>query len=829
MSEEETQRRKDAKTQGRSSSFRPGAFALDLRFAWRMLTKNPGFTGIAVLTLALGIGANTAIFSVVNGVLLKPLPYPEPDRLVRLYEKVSGDGVASDRMEIAPANYLDWRAQAHSFAGIAAWGYGMAPLAGAGETQQVASAFVSANFFSVLGVQPIYGRVFTTEEDEPGRDTVALLSYALWQRLFAGDLRALGQSIKLDGQSYTVIGIMPAGFQYPREAVVWTPLSLNANQVRMREAHFLKVIARLDGQTTASQARAEMETIARRLSDEHPETNRNWSVALVPLLESEVGRVKPALLLLLAAVGLVVLIACTNMANLLLARAATREKEIAVRAALGASRGRIIWQLLTESALLGLIGGAVGLLVAWWATDALVALTAGRLPRTAEITVDRVVLGFAFALSLLTGLACGLVPALHASRDKLMRALKDAGRAQSSGRGRLRLLDLLIVVEIALALVVLIGSGLMLHSFFKLRGVDTGIETHRALALEINLPSTRYSQADSRAQRLNFYRQVVERVEALPGVEAAGAVDSLPLGGEQRVWSFRYDSRPDVEPALRPAAGFQVATTNYFRAAGLRAVRGRLFTEADQDGTLPVMLIDQAFAGRFFPNEDPIGKRLIIRNQTEAREIVGIVNDVRHFGADRAPAPQMYVPYNQMAIGAIPLVVRTKIDPAQLIGAVKNAVQSVDGEVAVSRVRTMQEVLASSQGERRFTLFLIVIFAVVAVALATIGIYGVMSYGVTERTREIGIRRALGAQTIDILRLTLGHGLRLAAAGGAIGLLAAVALTRLMKSLLFEVSAIDPISYALTTALLVVAALAACYVPARRATQVDPLVALRHE
>ena len=800
----------------------------DIRYGVRTLLKRPGFTSVALVTLALGIGANTAIFSVVNAVLLRPLPYPEPDRLVRLYEKETDAATPSERLEVAPANFLDWRRQSRTLAEIAAWGEEEQALAGRERAEPVRAAFVTANFFAVLGVRPLHGRAFTPEEDQPGRETVALLGHGLWQRRFGGDPRLVGQRVQLDGEHYTVVGIMPAGFQYPRAAEIWTPLALNPNQTQTREAHFLQVIARLRPEASPAQARAEMETIAAGLEQQYPATNKNWRVNVVPLLEDEVGPVSRTLLVLFGAVGLVLLIACVNVASLLLARAATRQTEIAIRTALGASRWRIVRQLLTESAVLALLGGGGGLLLALWGTDALLALSPAEIPRLQQSSVDGRVLAFALVLTFVTGLLCGLIPALQASRSDLQEALKEGGRRASGGATRARIFGALVVAETALALVLLVGAGLLARSFLRLRGVETGIEAANVLTVEINLPSARYGGEDWKARRLNFYGQVLERIKALPGVVAAGAIDSLPLSGDQRGWTFRKEGQT-LAPAERPVAGFQVATADYFRAMGIRLRRGRAFTAADADGAPPVVIINESFARRFYPNEDPLGRRIIIRNQPQACEIVGVVNDVRHFGPDQAAAPEMYVPYQQFAIGAVPLVIRTELEPQALIGAVTREIQAVDRGVAVGKVRTMTQMMSAALAERRFALSLLGIFASVALALAAVGLYGVMAFAVAARTHEFGIRMALGAQARDVLRLVFRQGAALALTGVSVGLVASIALTRLMKSLLFGVSATDPLTFAGVASLLVAVALLACYVPARRATRVDPLVALRYE
>jgi putative ABC transport system permease protein len=800
----------------------------DLRYGARILLKSPGFTAIAVITLALGIGANTAIFSVVYAVLLRPLPYPDPAALVRIYEKETDTAIRSERLEVAPANFLDWQRQSRTLVGIAAWGQGEQALASRDLAYPVVAAFVSYNFFSVLAVRPLWGRVFTPEEDNPDNDEVALLGYGLWQRRFGGDPNIVGQRVNLDGSQYTVVGIMPAGFQYPRGAEIWTPLSLNANQTQMREAHFLQVIARREPGASLAQVRAEMETIAGSLAWQYPATNKNWTVNVVPLLEDEVGQVRTTMLLLMSAVGLVLLIACANVSSLLIARGATRRAEVTIRSALGASRWRIVRQLLTESAMLAGLGGGLGLLLAMWGTEALLALSPSEIPRMQAVSVDLRALGFTLAVTVLAGLIFGILPALQAARINLQESLKEGGRSASGAPAQKRIFGALVVSEIALALIVLVGAGLLLNSFLRLLRVDIGVQTSNLLTVEVNLPSARYSGNDWRAQRLNFYGQVIGRIRELPGVESVGAIDTLPLSGDQRVWTFRKEGQ-NLAPSERPVSGFQIATTDYFRAMGMQIRRGRAFTESDRDGSQQVAIVNESFARQFYPNEDPLGQRIIIRDRPEASEIVGVVNDIRHFGPDKAPGPEIYVPYNQLVAGAVPLVVRAKSEPEALIGAVRKEIQYVDREVAIGKVRTMTQMMSATLAERRFALLLLGAFAAVALALAAIGIYGVMAYAVTQRTREIGIRIALGARAADVLRLVIKQGFSLALIGVVAGLVGAFALTRLMNDLLFGVTATDPLTFIVIALLLTTSMLLASWIPARRATKVDPMVALHCE
>jgi predicted permease len=802
----------------------------DLRYGARMLRKQPGFSLIAVVTLALGIGANTAIFSVVNGALLKPLPYPAPQQLVRVFERVERTTLASDRMEVAPANFLDWREQSTSFSGLAMYGLTGLALAGDGAAERIEGALASSNFFTVLGVPPLLGRTFTPEDESAGERFMAVISFDLWQRRFGGAQDIVGRAIQLDGYSFTIVGVMPQGFGYPRRTQLWELYRLNPNQRQMREAHFLKVVARLKPEVSVAQAQAELSGVARRLAEQHPQTNRNWGVNVVPLLKEEVGKIELALLVLFGAVGLVLLIACANVASLLLARAAGRQAEIGVRLALGAAPWRIVQQLLTESLLLAGVGGLLGLFVGVWGLHALLALAPENLPRVSEIQLDARVFGFTLFAALATGLLFGLAPAWQAARQDVQAALKEgAGRVTNQRR---RLFNVLVAAEVALALVVLIGAGLLAGSFWRVLNVAPGIDVERLLTVDFEPPSARYNGRDSRANRLNFWQQLSTRVAALPGVEAVGAIDSLPFSaGGGRVWRFRHE-RDDPNVAAGPAASFQVTTRDYFRAAGMQLRRGRFFTAADGDGTPPVVIVNETMARRFWPDVEAVGQRIVIRNETFAREIIGVTSDVKQFGLEQDTAPEMYVPFEQFVIDVMPLLIRLQTeqaDLAQLSRAVRAQVQAVDPTVAVATIAPMSELLSDSLAPRRFTLLLLGAFAGLALLLATSGIYGVMAYTVAERRHEIGIRLALGAQASDVLRLVLGQGMKLALAGVLLGLGGALALTRYLKTLLFGVGATDPLTFALIVLLLLAVALLACYLPARRATKVDPVIALRRE
>ncbi|MEP7271438.1 MAG: ABC transporter permease [Acidobacteriota bacterium] len=786
----------------------------DLRYAVRLRSKQPEFTLLAVMTLALGIGANTAIFSVVNGVLIKPLPYPQSQQLVRLFESVDRSGVASDRMEVAPANFLDWQSQAQSFSSMAAYGLTGTVLNANNEAKRLDGALVTADFFATLGVGPLLGRAFTTQ-DERAEARLTVISFDLWQQYFAGTDSVIGSTIQLDGYTFTIIGVMPPGFSFPRQTQVYELYRLNPSQRLMREARFLKAIGRLKQDVNNFRAGVEMTALARRLSEQYPQTNRNWGVSVVPLLEDQVGKTRPALILLLTAVAVVLLIACANVASLLLAHAVTRQGEMAVRLALGAGRSRIVRQLLTESMLLAAVGGCVGLLVGAWGVKGLLALAPEGLPRVHEARMDLPVLGFTLLASLLTGLIFDL-------------ALKEGeGRAAAHRRSR-HVFGALVIAEVALAFTALVGAGLLASSFWRLQRVDPGIEVERLLTVEFEPPSSRYNGSDWKAQRLNFWNQLSARVSALPGVEAVGAVDSLPFSGRARAWRFRKAGDPP-DAAAAPAASFQVATADYFRTVGMKLRSGRLFSGIDRDGTPAVAIINETMARRFWPQQDVVGQRIFIRNEEVPREIIGVVSDVRHFGLEREAEPEMYAPFEQFVIDVMPMVVRVKTAPALLVNVVREQVHAVDPGVAIARIRPLESLVSDSLAERRFTLMLVGVFGALALLLVAGGLYGVMSYSVKERTREIGIRTALGAKSSDVLQLVIGQGLRLTLIGLGAGLATTFMGTRLMSTMLFGITATDPLTLSGVTLLLIAIALLACYFPARRAIRIDPGAALRAE
>jgi len=797
----------------------------DVRYGVRMLTRNPAFTVVALLALALGIGANAAIFSVVNAVLLRPLPYTEPDRLMMIRETKLPQ---FPEFSVSPGNFLDWQKQNSVFEQLVAIQGSAFNLIDVGEPERLRGQRVTDGFLEMLGAQPALGRGFMSEEDQPGHNFVVILSHGLWQRRFGGAADVLNRSITLDGQSYTIIGVMPATFRFGGgDTELWTPAAFTAQQAQQHGSHYLQAIGRLKPGVTVEQARTEMSAIADRLAEQYPDANAGWNVKITPLLEYAVRSIKLALLVLLGAVVFVLLIACANVANLLLARAASRQKEIAVRTALGASRWRIVRQLLTESVLLALVGGVLGLLLAIWGKGLLLSLAPEDLPRVRDASLDGWVLAFTAGITLLTGLIFGLVPALQASRPNLNETLKDAGRGSTEGGRRHFIRSVLVVFEVATALVLLVGAGLMIKSFLRLQNVDPGFNPNNALMVKLSLPQKKYSTPDQRAA---FYKQLLEKVAMLPGVQAAGAACVVPLSGDDFVLGFDIQGRPPDAPGTEPSTNYYAVTPDYFTAMGIPLRRGRLFTEQDTKDAPRVAIISEAMAKQFFPDEDPIGKRIHVTNGPVVyREIVGIVGNVKQYGLDEKTPVETYEPFAQQPVSFMSLVVRTTGDPTALSGAIRGEVLSLDKEQPVSSIRTLDQLISTSIAQQRFAMLLLGVFAVVAMVLAAVGIYGVMSYSVTQRTHEIGIRMALGASSTNVLRLVVGHGMRLTLIGIGLGLILAFLLTRLMATLLFDVSATDLTTFAVFSVSLTAIALVACLVPARRALKVDPMVALRYE
>ncbi|MFL6333876.1 MAG: ABC transporter permease [Pyrinomonadaceae bacterium] len=795
----------------------------DLRYAVRRLLKSPGFAAVAVGALALGIGANTAIFSVVNSVLLKPLPYPAPEELVKLWESRPRQNMP--RVEIAPHEFLAWADQSQSFQRLAATDVAEYNLTGRGEPERVTGALVTAGYFPLLGLAPAQGRAFLEEENRPGANNVVVLGQELWRSRFNSDPSVVGQTVSLDGVACTVVGVLPRGFRLPGGAELARPIAFDAEDRSQPGSHFLNVYGRLKEGVTVARAEAEMATVAARVEQSLGGTNVGHQVAVVPLHEEVVGGSRTALLVLLGAVALVLLIACANVANLLLARAAARRREVAVRAALGASRWRIVRQLLAESLLLSGLGGALGLLLAVWGVDLLVGLDPSGVQRAGEVTLDWRVLAFTFGLSLLTGLLFGLAPALQASKADLVESLKEGGRA-GQGLARNRLRSALVVAEVALTLVLLVGAGLLLKSFSRLLAVDPGLDPRGVLTLDVALPAAKYNEP----QRITaFYEQLLQEAAALPGVQAAGAVSILPLAGDDSSNFVQIEGRAPLPPGQALRAGRRNVSADYFRALGIPLKQGRSLNASDASGAQPVLVINEAMARSFFQGEGPVGKRVRTGDKSPWVEIVGVVGDVRHRGLDVDTRPEMFFPHTQTPSRQMTLVVRSAGDPAALAGPLRERVRAIDRDQPVGNVKTMEEWVSESVASRRFTAALLGVFAAAAAALAALGLYGVVSYTVAQRTHEIGLRVALGARPRDVLRLVIGQGMALTLVGTAIGVAAALALTRLMASLLFGVGATDAGVFVAVPVLLAAVALLACYFPARRATKVDPMVALRYE
>ncbi|MET0649708.1 MAG: ABC transporter permease [Pyrinomonadaceae bacterium] len=803
----------------------------DVRYAVRTLLKSPGFASVAVLALALGIGANTAIFSVVKAVLLSPLPYPEPERLVWVRESNPGADIP-DEPASAP-NYNDWRTQVRSFDGIAAYANTALTLTdGGGEPERIPAVSTSANFFQVVGVAPALGRGFLPEEETTGQNRVVVLSHGLWQRRFGASPQALGQTMTLSGNAYTVVGVAPADFKSPvrgpKPPEMWVPIAFNFDNSR-RRSDYLSVIGRLRAGSTVEQAQAELAALAARLEKEFPATNAGWTVTTQPLHERVVGNIRLALWVLMGLVGLLLLIACANVANLLLARAAARRLEIAVRSARGAGRGRLVRQRRTESVLLGLAGGGLGLILAAWGVELLVAMSPGNIPRLEEAGLDARVLAFTFGVSVLTGIVFGLLPALSASKTDLAESLKEGGsRGSTAGQSARRLRSTLVVAEIAITAVLLASAGLMIRSFRAIQSVDPGFSPERVMTFDFALPAARYKEEP---QIANFAEQLMTRASAIPGVERAALVDALPLSGGGSVLSFVIEGRPALPPEKVQDAEVFVVTPEYFDVLGIGHVRGERLGEQHRAGTPDAIVVNETMARRYWPDEDPVGKRVNLGNPATNpwMTVVGVVRDTRHGGLDKEPYPQMYGPAAQFPRRAMTFVARTSADPATLVPALRRELAAVDKDLPLYNVRTMEQVLADSVSRRRFQMILVAAFAGVGLLLAAVGIYGVISYTVTQRSHEIGVRMALGARASDILKLVVGQGLGLTLAGVGLGLVASFALTRVLASLLYGVTATDPLTFACVSLAMLAVALLACVVPARRATKVDPMVALRYE
>jgi putative ABC transport system permease protein len=798
----------------------------DLRYGLRMLLRKPGFTLITVLTLALGVGASTAIFSVVNGVLLRSLPYRDETRLVTLWQTNLKAGV--EREETSPAVFLDWRERAQTLDGVAAvepFGHSMLDH---GEPERFRSWLVTAGFFDILGVPALHGRTFLPEEYQPGNSQAVVLGYGLWQRSFGGDAGIVGQKLTLNGQPHTVVGVMPPEFQYPPGRELWAPRPPRENDAMIRGGAYVKVVGRLRASATVEEAQAELASIAAQLAQEHPQSNSNLGALVVGLREALLGRVQGALLILFGAVGCLLLIACANVANLMLVRGTERAREFAIRAALGAGRARLIRQLLIENFIVALLGGIVGVLLSSWLIDVIVAFSPGDLPRLNQISVNGAVLLFAFGASSLTALVFGFAPALQMTRPDVQEALKEEGRSATVGRARRRFRGALIVTEVALALVLLVGAGLLGRSFAAIMRVDPGFRTERALALEIQLGRNR-----NPAQMATFVEQSLALLTALPGVQAAGAASALPFHDNQIALptSIRIEGRPAGLPGDDPTAYLIQATPSYLDALGVPLLSGRGFNQFDKGDSAQVVVVNQAMVERHWPDDDPLGKKLSFQSfgPVMTCEVVGVVGDVRPAGLDSEPRPEIYLPYAQSPTGGITYLVRTQREPLSLLPAIKEKIREVNRNQTFASVSTVDQLVERSISQRRFNLMLLGSFALLALTLAGVGLYGLISFTTAQRTHEIGIRMALGAQRGAVLKLVVGEGMKLALTGVAVGLAAAFGLTRLMASLLFGVSATDPATFAVIAALLGSVALVASYIPARRATKVDPIVALRYE
>jgi len=810
------------------------SFLQDCRYAVRILARSPGFTLIAVLALALGIGANSAIFSIVNAVILKPLPYEKPEQLVQLWMRFTGIGIPNDQNWVSAPEFVDLQ-QNQSLSHLAAISSNSFNINITGTPERIDSAVVSTSFFPLLGVQAQLGRVFLPEEGQPGREHVVLLSDGLWRRRFGADPAISGRKLVMNGQSYQVIGVLPRDFQLPLEAEVWTPLVFLADDLspNSRGNHQYQVIARIKPGLSLDQARADLDVVSQRIIDQHrdyPYRQFNFRVLAIPLLEQQIGDIKTALWVLMSAVGLVLLIACANVANLLLVRASSREREIAVRQALGVSRWRLLRQLLTESAILGLLAGVIGLFLGYWALRLLTTLAATSFPRVVEAHMDLRVLAFTLLVSLATGLLFGLAPAFS-SRHVTHDALKEGGRGGTAGAGSQRLRGTLVVAEVALSLTLLVGAGLLIRSFLRLQDVDTGFRPEGVLTMRISLPSEKYAKIE---QNRTFFRELLAQIRRLPGVDAAGGATGLPLSGAGWSGTTTLDSQAVQPQDASPEADQRPVFPGYFEALAIPLVRGRYFEQRDNETGAPVAIIDETMANTYWPKEDPIGKRIKQGGRQSSqpwRTIVGVVRHVRYRTLESPSRVEFYWPYDQTSfpLGSMSLAIHTSSDPRSLAGVVQRQVQALDPDQPAYRIRTMAELMSESMARRRLSMFLLAIFAGVALALAAVGIYGIMSYSVAQRAHEVGIRMALGAGSMDVVRMVLGQSLGLTLAGILVGLLGSLALTNFLSSLLFNIKATDATTFLLVALILAVVALVASFVPAYRATTVDPVDALRQE
>ncbi|MBD0372274.1 MAG: ABC transporter permease [Pyrinomonadaceae bacterium] len=808
-----------------------GTLWQDVRFGFRMMMKKPGVTIIAVIALALGIGANTAIFSVVNTVLLRPFPYKNPERILFVFWRAPQ--LTTEDLPASAQDFLDWREHNHVFEHMAALTGESFNLTGVGEPERSLGATVSADLFPLLGVTAAKGRTFTAEEEQEGRNKVVVMSDDLWRRRFGSNPNLVGQTISLNNESYTVVGIMPHDFHFPEglERIdLWVPLTFSPEVLKSRGHRYLYVAARLKEGVTFEQAKADMTALGAQMAQDHPGENTGWNTRLQSLQDALTEDVSAALFILLGAVGFVLLIACANVANLQLARAAARQREVAIRLAVGASRRRLIRQFLIESIVLALTGGVFGLLIAFWGIDALRATLPEDVPRMEQIGIDTAVLLFTLSVSLGTGILLGLVPALQATKPDLVDALKEGAQSVAGSRHRNRVRSMLVVVEVALALVLLIGAGLMMKSFWHLLEVRPGFDSHNLVTMQITLPEKKYDEGQ---KQVNFFNTLLERVQAIPGVRGAGFSTDPPLTDDSRT-DLTIEGQAPVAYGNEQTTTYGSISPSYFSAMGIPLVKGRTFTDEDREDSTPVIVVSTAFANRFFPDVDPIGKRVKQGGEEDEDSpwmtIVGVVGDVHHYGLNKEGSVEMYLPFAQSAGPEVTLVVRSaNANPLTLIPAIRSQVEAIDRDQPIFGIETMDHLLSQSVAPERLSVILLGLFAALAFLLACVGIYGVISYSVTQRTHEIGVRIALGASTRDILRMVIGQGMLLVTIGLVLGLIASFALTRLMASLLFNVSATDPTTFIVVSTLLAAVAFFASFIPARRATRVDPMVALRYE
>ena len=813
----------------------------DIRYGWRTLRKSPGFTAVAVLVLALGIGANTAIFSVVNAVLLRPLAFDQPDRLVMLYHippSASFPGIPL--FSASPANFLDWRAQAHSFEGMSAYGFGRYTLTGKGRPEVIRMIAVTDGFFSVLHAQPLLGRAFVEGEDQPGRDHEVILSYDTWQTHFGANPAIVGSNIELNTQAYTVVGVMPRGFEYPIDPgfppQMWKPQNWTAQERAIRDDHNYLVIGRLKPGVTLPQAKAELATISERMAQQYPKDDKGWGATAVALRDDLVGDVRPGLLILLGAVSLVLLIACANVANLVLVKMLSRRKEVAIRSALGASRRRLLQQVLAETVLISLAGGLLGLIFAHFGGAFVVKFAGQQLPRATGIGLDGWVLCFTLGISLVTGFASGLLPALRLTRTDIGEALKQSAGRTASESGGSRTRSTLVAAEVALSLMLLIGAGLLIRSLWRLRGVNPGFDSDHVITMFVSIPSTKFSTPQ---QQISFYDRVLERVRALPGVQSAGVIDALPLTGGGSHQPVQIEGRPVQAMADQPEVDVRLISPGYVKAMHIPLLRGRDFDDSDVAGRPGTILISQSMAKQFWPNEDPIGKRLTMYFFPETvREVAGVVADVKDDALSQTrSASMLYMPLGQRSAGrdghfqsfGMTLAVRTHTDPRSVVSAISDAVNQIDSEVPLLEVKTMQDTVEESLLQQRFTMLLLSGFAGLALLLAAVGIYSVLAYAVRWRVREIGIRMALGAQIRDVLRMVIVEGMKPTLLGVVIGVAGALALGRVLSSVIYGVSARDFATFSIVAVAMTAVGLLASALPAYRATRVDPMKTLREE